>query len=636
MKALRVVLIAFALMACGPSDKNNDKQDLVSSDVPGDLVLDGVADLGEDGDVEPEDGVEEDSPDDVSEDQGGPIEAEFKVFSVAPKSDLRAVWGGTEALFAVGLDGVIVRRQGGVWTPMLSPTENDLFAVFGHGDDDVFAGGDEGIMLHFNGVGWSTVDLGLDIDYSETAFLSMWAREGHLFVVGEKGAILHHFEGVWKKEESLSSYNLASVWGVSINDIYVGSAGGSVFRRIGGGWSTQQVTQGGITLNALMALESKDIFAGGTGGALAVHESAGWTPTLSNDAEERTIQAVWAFATDDVWFIGEDGALVHSEKGKWNTFDVAGPYYKNHSFYGLWGRAGEEANLAWGVGEKGAMLHFDGVDWKDEPSAPEVDLNDIAGTTWEDVIAVGGDGLLMRFNGDRWYGLTRVVETDLQAVSYGVHGVVAVGKGGTIVKIDGDEVLATSLEGVAAPDLFGICSGSGISVAVGSQGKLYRSTDGDVWESVSSGVFDTLRDCVVLDSGTVLAVGDMGRIVRLEDSVATTDPVATIANLHRITATEDGIVYAVGDNGLILRNSGEGWVKVHEEPGLFLYGLHVLAGQVVAVGWAGRIILLDPETDKVETVTAPDSGVLLQVWGADPGHLFVVGKKGRMLQYIED
>jgi len=148
-------------------------------------------------------------------------------------------------------------------------------------------------------------------------------------------------------------------------------------------------------------------------------------------------------------------------------------------------------------------------------------------------------------------------------------------------------------------------------------------------------VFDTLRDCHVDEEGVLTLVGDMGRIVRV-DGTASTESVATMANLHRVTRAADGSRYAVGDNGLILRDSGAGWEKLHEEPGLFLYGVHAFEDRLMAVGWAGRILELDFETQEVVQVEAPDSGVLLQIWGADRGHLFVVGKKGKMLRFVEN
>jgi hypothetical protein len=409
----------------------------------------------------------------------------------------------------------------------------------------------------------------------------------------------------------------------------VGAAGGAVLRKLGGAWSSQQVTQGSVTLSAFMGLSAKELFAGGSNGSLAVHDSDGWSPKLSNDAYNRTLNDVWAYAPGDVWFVGDEGALIRSQAGKWNTAEIAGPFYKNHSFYGLWGRADGDSREAFAVGEKGAVLRYDGTDWKDELSSAAVDLADLDGGSLESALAVGGDGTLLRFDGEDWYGLDRVTDKALRGVAEREGTFVAVGDKGTVVTVVGDS--PTKAESGVTANLHGACAGNGF-VAVGEQGKLLTSADGTTWTPLSSGTFDTLRDCVVDGNGTVWAVGDQGRIVRFEDGEASISPVATIANLHRIAMAPDGTLYAVGDNGLLLEGGDDGWQKVYEEPGLFLYGIAAFDGIVYAVGWAGRILAYDPATGTMSPVDAPESGVLLQVWGPDADHLFVVGKKGKMLR----
>jgi hypothetical protein len=560
------------------------------------------------------------------------VEGEFELFTTAPAGDIRAIWGSEEVLYAVGDGGAILQRQGTTWTPMKSPTTKNLRAIFGNGDGDIYAAGEEGTMIHWDGAAWEEVETSLELDLSDLSLNGIWGAEGQFYVVGDKGTILHYFEGKWKADDSLSSYNFGSIWGVSLTDIYVGAAGGTVLRKIGGAWSSQQVTQGSITVNGLHALSSKSIFGGGTGGGIILHDTAGWTPKLSNDAYERTLYDVWAYDEENVWMVGEDGALIHLEATKWNTAEIAGPFFKNHSFFGLWGRE-DSGNLeAWAVGEKGAVLYYDGESWADRTSSAGVDLNDIEGSAWENVVAVGGDGSLLRFDGTDWYGLSRQSGSALLGIAEVDGTFVAVGKNGTVVTVGDQPMLQeTSFE----TDLYGVCSGNGL-IAVGGQGKMYSSDSGADWELLSSGVFNTLRDCVFDESGVVWAVGDLGKIVRLDGNEAEVVPVATIANLHRITMAPDGTLYAVGDNGLLLAHTADGWTKLYEEPGLFLYGVEALDGVVHAVGWAGRIISYDPATGTVTPSEVPESGVLLQVWGADAGHLFVVGKKGKMLRFIDE
>jgi hypothetical protein len=63
--------------------------------------------------------------------------------------ELRAVWGsGGNDVWAVGDGGTLLHYDGDVWDPQSSPTVNDLYGLWGRAADDVFAVGDYGTILH--------------------------------------------------------------------------------------------------------------------------------------------------------------------------------------------------------------------------------------------------------------------------------------------------------------------------------------------------------------------------------------------------------------------------------------------------------------------------------------------------------
>jgi hypothetical protein len=633
-KVLAVALLSLALCACsGGGDGKDGAPDGNAADGRGELSLDSQAPDGEccpDGRPEGRggDGTGELQGEDARVEPGG-----FEPFSVAPAGQLNGVWGNDQSIIAVGNKGAIIRRQGAAWTPMRSPVKADLFGIWGGPGDEVLAVGDEGTILRYDGKTWEAEETGIE-GVGDVAFRGVWGAEGDFYVVGDNGWILHRFDGKWKKEESYSSYDLQAVWGASVTDIYVAGGGGTIFRRIGGGWSTEQVAQGWVNLYGLYGLSAVNIWGGGSKGTIIVHGGAGWSPEISNDPYDRTVRAAWAFSEDQIWLLGTEGLLIRNQpEDKWGVEEIAGPYYKNFSFYGLWGRTGE-TNEAWGVGEKGAVLHYDGTAWVDEASSPQVDISDIAGQGFDNVLAVGGDGLLLRFDGERWFGLDRPGPDELRSAAWFDPFFVAVGADGTILRIENEDV--QKVESGPLVSFLGVCAGQGKLAAVGEQGKLALSTDGATWEPVSTGLYDALRDCSIDGDGAVTVVGDKGKILRVEEGQATAVPVATLANLHRIADDGAGNLYVVGDNGLILRNVAGGWEKVHEEPGLFLYGIHAFADRVLAVGWAGRVITLDPASGQTQQSVTPEPGILLQVWGADPNHVFVVGKKGKMLKLVNE
>ncbi|HUS66978.1 MAG TPA: hypothetical protein VMZ28_20715 [Kofleriaceae bacterium] len=86
----------------------------------------------------------------------------------------------SDDLWMVGDSGVTVRASGGAWSVVASGTSETLHALFGTGQEDVFATGEHGLILHHDGVDWSPVRPP-DRDL-----------EGEQRVTGGAGAVLFH------------------------------------------------------------------------------------------------------------------------------------------------------------------------------------------------------------------------------------------------------------------------------------------------------------------------------------------------------------------------------------------------------------------------------------------------------------
>ena len=67
------------------------------------------------------------------------------------------MWGnGASELWAVGDSGAIVHYNGSAWSLIPnSPTTATLHGVWGTAANDVWAVGDSGLILHFDGSEWS-------------------------------------------------------------------------------------------------------------------------------------------------------------------------------------------------------------------------------------------------------------------------------------------------------------------------------------------------------------------------------------------------------------------------------------------------------------------------------------------------
>jgi hypothetical protein len=68
---------------------------------------------------------------------------------------LRAIWGTSASdIFAVGDSGTALRYDGLTWQALPTATTRDLRALWGRGPTDVYAVGDSGTVLRYDGSGW--------------------------------------------------------------------------------------------------------------------------------------------------------------------------------------------------------------------------------------------------------------------------------------------------------------------------------------------------------------------------------------------------------------------------------------------------------------------------------------------------
>jgi len=196
-------------------------------------------------------------------------------------NDLYGVWGTADDLFAVGLGGTILHYSvyDGEWWSMSSPTANDLRGVWGSASDDVFAVGDSGIIVHYNGTEWSVMTSGTANDLR-----SVWgSAPDDVFAVGGAGTIVHYNGTEWSAMTSGTVNELDGVWGSGSNDVFAVGNAGTILHYDGTPWSAMS---SGTTnyLYGVWGTASNDVFAVGQGGTI-LHYSEPTMPTPSPTGE---------------------------------------------------------------------------------------------------------------------------------------------------------------------------------------------------------------------------------------------------------------------------------------------------------------------------------------------------------------
>ena len=71
-----------------------------------------------------------------------------------------SVWGtADDNIFAVGDNAVILHYDGKSWSPMSSPRDDYFTKVRGLGPDRVYAVGDNGAVIRYDGKQWTDLSL---------------------------------------------------------------------------------------------------------------------------------------------------------------------------------------------------------------------------------------------------------------------------------------------------------------------------------------------------------------------------------------------------------------------------------------------------------------------------------------------
>ncbi len=275
-----------------------------------------------------------------------------------------------------------------VWSSVESGTMDQIWGLWASGASDVWAGGDSGTLLHWNGSAWSSVTNPLS--GMTRALRGIWASGGSdVWAVGDLGNTLHWNGSAWSSVTNPLSgaTNLRSAWGSGASDVWATGASGAILRWNGSAWSS--VASG--TTSHLMG--------------------------------------VWGSGGSDVWAVGYSGTILHWNGSAWSSVASGTP----HVLFGVWGRA---ASDVWAVGAAGTILHWNGSAWSSVASGTTNDLRGVWGNGESDVWAVGYSGtILLHRNGSAWSSVASGTANNLLgAGGSGASDVWVVGANGTILR----------------------------------------------------------------------------------------------------------------------------------------------------------------------------------------------------------
>lgn len=278
------------------------------------------------------------------------------------------------------------------WQKTESNTKKDLNALFGFGPNDVWAAGEDGTVLHFDGTTWSSVSSG-----TSRTFNSIWgAAPDDVWFVGRSGAVVRWNGATMSPVTGASSVDFHSVRGVGPKEIYLCSSLG-LFLFDG---SFHEFTRQGTKVNcrSLFSLDGTAVVAlvnksgSSTIGQVYTLNTNGSTPLealgeVSNYDDANPV----GVAPTDLWVLWDNAKSV-MRLGSGTPRELVLP--QDMSARVGWVRG---PNDVWLGGSHGMLAHFDGAELKlkvaGDYNAPLIRaLWGTTGVTW----AAGTSGWLLR------------------------------------------------------------------------------------------------------------------------------------------------------------------------------------------------------------------------------------------------
>ncbi len=255
-----------------------------------------------------------------------------------------------------------------------------LMDVWAAASDDVWAVGDDGTVLHFDGAAWSaqTNPAG-----ERSVLAAVWgASRTDVWAVGSD-TIIHWNGSAWSvtAHPEVGDLGLSDVHGSGPDDVWAVGKGG-ILHWTGDAWTVSATEPQNRSNKAVFALSPTAVYAA-SAGTISRWTGSEWKLELSGPIG--AFNGIWGFSTNDIWLVGDQLRLSHYHGSSSEEYEITPDH--GDEFYDVWGAAPDDV---WAVAEQGQMAHWDGSEWSEQKSGTTAYLTGVHGTSANDVWAVGG------------------------------------------------------------------------------------------------------------------------------------------------------------------------------------------------------------------------------------------------------
>lgn len=431
---------------------------------------------------------------------------------------LRDVWGSGDAVFAIGDLGTILHFDGSQWK-LSTESSDDLYDVWGTDADNVYAVG-RGSVLHFDGQTWVPV-----VTSATEYFMGVWGRSSDdVYVVGsdpgigEGTGIIRHFDGATWTEvyRDPNDVYLGSVYSLPGLPVLVGGSG-MMLESSATGWKmTQRTTD--ETLQSIWVSPSNEVFVSGSFSEIFHYDGSSWN-RVRTGTYPKHLSMTRGFESGNVYAVGQDGTIVRYDGSNWET--MPGP--TTDWFTDIWELSDSGTLLL--SGDHGLIARYDGIQWTIDRQSPA----ELAGETMGHLWVFAEDNIygvrnvwnseeisthVLHFDGSTWEEIPFEMpgHQALYSTWGSPEGELFVCSGSWAGKFDGSTWTELPFDHKQGVDSIWGRSSTDVYFSA-TQGVVYHY-DGRAMRPMSTGVIENLTSIWGRSDGDVFAVSSSGTIVR--------------------------------------------------------------------------------------------------------------------------
>jgi hypothetical protein len=288
----------------------------------------------------------------IPDGEGGAVFAWERIIPQPKNSIICGLWGLSPSdIFAVGDNGLIVHFDGVSWTMMGSPTSNHLHGIWGTAHDNIYAVGANSTIIHFDGSVWRKETY----PTVSTQLYGVWGSgPDDIWVVGTSKQ-RYHWDGTsWQSLPYETNCDFYGVHGTSSSNVYMVGTQNSYCLCLhydGATWTKSVMTTPGI-LHSVWVSPDDRVFAGSSDQLLRKMGS-GWN--IVGFDEVGMGFNLWGTDTTNVYCVFDGGYLAH-----WDGAAATIAQASTNKLYGTWGTSG---NDIWISGASHTIRHLVGAEW---------------------------------------------------------------------------------------------------------------------------------------------------------------------------------------------------------------------------------------------------------------------------------